>query len=418
MESERLPTRVRVLIIGGGIHGVGLLHDMASRGWTDIHLIEKSTLGDGTSSKSTKLIHGGLRYLKRLSDYGLVAEALKERSILMSLVPDLVRPVELLFPIMREGGMPRLLVKAGLTIYDKLAGKYGINAHKTLLAAEVTAKAPMLDQSLATRVYSFWDGQTDDLGLVRRVAASALKLGAGISEGVEATRVTPSEDGWDVEIKKPNGDIQKMSALYVVNATGPWANRLLERSKLAPTHRAINDKGVHLLMEDIGLKSGLFLQSIGDGRIFFVLPWGGYTLVGTTEDLYPGDPDAVGVSDAEVRYLLDNCNRFFTTPLKEANIVRAFAGLRWLAVEAGHGISDTSRAHVIGEKESRRGLLMTLYGGKLTTYRNLSRQLGDRITKHFGEYHPSTTDQASSWAVATDRLAKTPTILQRFPQRA
>src|SRR5688572_18461828 len=122
--TDELPTRVRVLVLGGGIHGAGVLHDMASRGWRDVHLLEKSRLGDGTSSKSTKLIHGGLRYLRRLSDFGLVAEALRERQTLMRLAPDLVTPVELLFPILKRGGMPRAMVKTGLSLYDRLAGRY------------------------------------------------------------------------------------------------------------------------------------------------------------------------------------------------------------------------------------------------------------------------------------------------------
>lgn len=416
MYGDALPARVRVLVLGGGIHGAGVLHDMASRGWTDIHLVEKATLGSGTSSRSTKLIHGGLRYLKRLSDFGLVAEALRERRVLMELVPDLVRPVELLFPILKQGGMPRLMVKTGLALYDKLAGRFEIYPHKGLDESEIEQKAPMLDMQLFSRVYSFWDAQTDDMGLVRRVAASAHKLGAGITEGAEVTRLSPSEDGWDVEIRTANGQIQRVSALYVVNALGPWANDILERSGVKPTHRAINNKGIHLLLPDIGLKAGLFLQSMSDSRIFFVLPWCGYTLVGTTEDHYPGDPDDVAVKEQEVQYLLENCNRFLRQPLEAKQIVRVFAGLRWLALEAGHGLSDTSRAYVIGERTNKRGMLMTLYGGKLTTYRNLSKTIGDRITRHFGEFRESRTDRAEAWASGVELRGATESILERFEQ--
>jgi glycerol-3-phosphate dehydrogenase len=411
---DELPARVRVLILGGGIHGTGVLHDLASRGWHDIHLLEKAALGDGTSSRSTKLIHGGLRYLRRLSDIGLVSEGLRERQLLMQLAPDLVHPVELLFPILRQAGMPRFMVKTGLSLYDRLAGRYRIETHRTLTAAEAAARAPQLNQELCKAVYSFWDGQTDDLGLVCRVAASARKLGAGVTEGCRALRLSPTEDGWSVEVRGPKGEQRTISALYVVNCLGPWANGILDASGIAPTHQGINNKGIHLLFDDMGLKAGLFLQSLkGDGRIFFMLPWKGFTLVGTTEDLYSGNPDQVGVEDADVQYLLANCNAFLKAPLKAPDIRGSFAGLRWLAVEAGHGLSDTSRHHVIGERSAKRGLLMTLYGGKLTTYRNLARSIGDRVTTHFGEFRPSRTDQPDTWASAAE-TPEVPGVARRF----
>ena len=412
--SDELPSRVRLLVLGGGIHGVGILHDMASRGWSDVHLIEKSHVGDGTSSRSTKLVHGGLRYLRRLSDFGLVAEALRERQTLMRLAPDLVSPVELLFPILKHGGMPRLMVKAGLTLYDRLAGRYRLTPHARLSMDEARAKAPLLDMSLFSAVYSFWDAQTDDLALVARVAASARKLGAGLSEGVEARRVTQTDDGWDVEVRQADGTLRTISALYVVNALGPWANILLERSEITPPFRGINNKGAHLLFDDVGLKSGLFLQSLkGDGRIFFVLPWHGQTLLGTTEGLHSGSPDDVRVSQADVDYLLENCNRFLVKPFTRDDVRRTFIGLRWLAVEPGHTLTETSRAYNLGERAGKRGLLVTLYGGKLTTYRNLSRLIGDRITRHFGEFHPSRTDSADTWA-SSNETPSVPSPMDRF----
>jgi glycerol-3-phosphate dehydrogenase len=414
MNNDQLPQRVRVLIIGGGIHGVGVLHDLASRGWKDIHLVEKDTLGAGTSSRSTKLIHGGLRYLKRIRDFGLVTEALHERRILMQLAPDLVHPVEMLFPVLKKGGMPGFMVKIGLFLYDLLAGRARLHRHRRLAAEEVASKAPILDTSLVRKVYSFWDGQTDDLGLVYRIAASAQKLGAGITEGCRAVKMRPTEDGWSVDLIDSAGILHTISALYVVNGAGPWAHQILSDSGIAPVYRAINNKGAHLLVDDIGLKAALFLQSTkGDGRIFFVLPWEGYTLVGTTESLYEGDPDAMKVDDAEVKYLLENVNQFLTRKLKHSEIKRVFAGLRWLAVESGHNISETTRAYSLGEKASRRGLLITLYGGKLTTYRNLSKVIGDRITRHFGDYKPSRTEDPSMW-VTSHELPTPRDLLARF----
>ena len=413
MYGDALPARVRVLILGGGIHGVGVLHDMASRKWADIHLVEKAKLGHGASSRSTKLIHGGLKYLRRLRDFGLVAEALKERRILMDLLPDLVRPVEFLFPILKSYGRSNFAIKSALTLYDQFAGRLQISPHRKLLSNDIADKVSILNAELFSRGYSFWDAQTDDLGLVQRTAVSARTLGGGITEGAKVIRLIPSEDGWDVLIKLSNGELQTVSALYVVNALGPWANQILEESSIKPTHRGINSKGIHLLLPDLGLQSALLLQAISDNRIVSMLPWQGFTLVGTTEDLYPGNPDEVGVKEQDIRYLLDSCNRYLRQPLLISQIIRVFAGLRWTTMESGYR-TDHSRVSVVGERNHRRGLLMTLYGGQLTTYRNLSRIIGDRITSHFGEFRESRTHLAESWTTPASPKGSGPEILNRF----
>lgn len=397
MFQQPLPQRVRVLVLGGGIHGAGILHDMASRGWQDVHLIEKNTLGHGTSSRSTKLIHGGLRYLQRLHDFPLVAEALRERRILMEVAGDLVHPLEFVFPILRSGGASRLKVKLGLTLYDLLAGKHNVGRHHVLSESEAMARAPVVNPEKFSAYFSFWDCQTDDLALVRRAACSAVKLGAGVSEGHRVKSIERGSDGWEVAVLKPDGTEARISALYVVNATGPWANKILESSGIVPTHKAVNNKGSHLVFPDMGLKAGLFLQSPEDNRIFFVLPWLGKTLVGTTEKLFTGNPDELVVTPDETRYLMEHCNRYLKIQLREQDIEATFAGLRWLAVEAGRSISSMSRSHVLGIIPSGRGALMTLYGGKLSTYRALAEEIGDKIASHFGDETRTRTSQPDAW---------------------
>lgn len=400
MYRDELPSRVRVLVLGGGIHGVGVLHDLASRGWKDIHLIEKGSIGSGTSSRSTKLIHGGLRYLKRISDFGLVTEALHERKKLQDLAPDLVKPMEFLFPIIKKAGMPQWQVKCGLFLYDGLSGRDNIGKHKYLNAQQLLEQAPFLDGSKISCGYSFWDSQTDDLSLVHRVAASARHLGAGITEQTQGLSIRATDDGWKVTLQDHLGVTREINSLYLVNALGPWANTILDKSGLAPTHKALNNKGSHLIFEDIGLKKGLFLQSLkGDGRIHFLLPWLGKTLLGTTEHHYEGSLDEVRISDEEVHYLLENTNALLKVPLLEKDISYTFSGLRWLPVEDGYNISQTSRSHILGEIPCRRGLLLTIYGGKLTTYRTLSASIGDRILKHFGEFQPSKTGSKENWVL-------------------
>lgn len=398
MHGNNIPQRVRVVILGGGIHGVGVLHDLASRGWRDVHLIEKDLIGSGTSCRSTKLIHGGLRYLKRLGDFGLVNEALKERKLLTQLAPDLVKPIEMVFPILKKGGMPAFMVRIGLWLYDLLAGRYNIGRHLVLSEKEVRVKAPVLDTGKFKKFFSFFDCQTDDLGLVNRVASSAVKLGATITEYCEAVAIKEFEDGFIVKVKLANGTEAEISAQYVVNALGPWANIFLEKSGIKPTHRGVNNKGSHLVLPDIGMKAALFLQSrSGDGRVFFLVPWQGMTLLGTTETEYTDNPDDVNATEEDVEYLLKSCNEFLMKPFRRQDIIKVFSGLRWLAVESGQSLSSTSRHFVIGEKKAARGSLLTIYGGKLTTYRTLARTIGDQIVGGAGDFKKSRTHEKEFW---------------------
>jgi glycerol-3-phosphate dehydrogenase len=406
MYDNDIPQRVRVLILGGGIHGVGVLHDLASRGWKDVHLVEKSTLGAGTSSASTKLIHGGLRYLRRIGDFGLVNEALEERKLLTLLAPDIVKPIEMVFPILKKGGMPAFMVKTGLWLYDFLAGKNNLQKHKTLTEQEARTKVPNLDVSKFTRYFSFFDCQTDDLALVNRVASSAVALGATVSEHCEATAIREFEDGYIVTLRRRDGSTVEVSAQYVVNALGPWANIFLERNGIKPTHRGVNNKGAHLVLPDIGMKAALFLQSrAGDGRIFFVVPWQGMTLLGTTESEYQNDPDLVTTTEEDVDYLLKSCNEYMMRPFRRQDILQVFAGLRWLAVEPGQSLTSTSRHFVIGQHEAPRGGMFTIYGGKLTTYRTLARTIGDEIVSRSADPKKSRTHEPSAWCAPGEGLS-------------
>lgn len=402
MHQDPLPTRVRLLVLGGGIHGVGVLHDLATRGWHDIHLVEKGSLGCGTSSRSTKLIHGGLRYLRHVRDFWLVSESLKERQVLMHVAGDLVKPLELFLPAMKGKGMPPWMLRTGLFLYDKLAANARIRPHQKLSFTEAKNKIPHLRCDDMKQILSFWDCQTDDLRLVRRIAASARSLGAKITEGCRAVGIRQTEDGWLVDLETADGKHHQISTLYILNALGPWANTLLEQSSIRPVYRGINNEGVHLVFDDMGLKAGLLAQSPEDGRIFFVLPWNNQTLVGTTESIYAGDPDRLVIKDEQVNYLLERANRYLEIGLSQNDIRAAFSGLRWLALDEKRDLSSTSRGYEIGEHASACGLLLTIYGGKLTTYRKLAETISDRITSHFGEFRKSRTMEQGMWVKAED----------------
>lgn len=404
--------RYRVVILGGGIHGVGMLHDLVSRGWRDTLLVEKGTLGQGTSSRSTKLIHGGLRYLEHIRDFGLVAEGLKERRLLMDCAPDLVKKLPLIFPVMKSGGVPRVMIKAGLSLYDFLAGSKNIGKHFSLEAAEAAAHVPPLDVSQFKHFYVFYDGQTDDLALVRRVAKSAKMLGGGYREHSKAERIRPVDDGFLIDLRTVNGP-QTISCRYIINAMGPWAHEVLDASGIEPKYVGVNNKGSHIILEDLGLKSGLFLQSPEDGRIFFVLPWQGKTLIGTTETEFNQNPDTLKTSPDDVSYILEHCNRYFTKKISERDIIGTFSGLRWLAKDPGSGLSDTSRSHLISQHRIGNGCIYTIYGGKLTAYRALCEEIGDTIVRAFGEESPSKTGEIASW-IAPEQDAGLVAVPQRF----
>lgn len=388
--------RYRVVILGGGIHGVGVLHDLASRGWRDTLLVEKGTLGQGTSSRSTKLIHGGLRYLEHVRDFSLVSEGLRERRLLMQVAPDLVKPLPLIFPVLHSGGMPRMMIKAGLSLYDFLAGAQGIGRHYSIDETEAQARVPTLDTSLFKHFYVFFDGQTDDLGLVRRVAKSAKSLGGHYREHTRAERIRPVADGFLVDLHTPTG-LQTVSCRYIINALGPWAHEVFDASGISPKYVGINNKGAHIIVEDMGLKSGLFLQSPEDGRVLFVLPWQGKTLIGTTETEFSDKPDLLKTNSSDVAYILDHCNRYFRKKITENDIIGTFSGLRWLAKDPSAGLTDMSRSHLISQHRIGPGCIYTIYGGKLTAYRALSEEIGDMVVRHFGEDAPSRTADIKSW---------------------
>lgn len=396
--QSAIPNRVRVLVLGGGIHGVGVLHDMASRGWVDSILIERRKLASGTSSRSTKLIHGGLRYLRNPYDYGLVSEALHERQLLMRYASDLVKPIEFCLPVMRGAGMPAWMIRSGLLLYDFLAGSSRIAWNRTMQNQEVGEKLPNLNQDQLVKAFSFWDCQTDDVALTQRVAQSAQMLGASVFEHTEAESIKSDGEGWVVTLRTAEGHRQEVSALYVVNALGPWANLFLESNQLRPKFEGVNSKGVHLILPDIGHEIGAFLQSPKDGRIFFMLPWMGKTLIGTTEDDFVQHPDQLAVSEVEVRYLLDRANSYLKRAFRESEVEHVFAGLRWLHRDPSKSLKDTSRTHAIATHSgSGRGQVLTLYGGKLSGYRGLAEEIGDKICKHYGEMRYSETHLSHAW---------------------
>ena len=399
-----------VLVIGGGITGAGVALDAASRGYS-VALVEKGDYARGTSSRSSKLVHGGLRYLQNF-DLGLVREALLERQLLAALAPHLVRPLPLIVPAF-DGARPDRLVGIGLNMYDVMAvdrirrsplGRRRVRdanldgredwspaRHRVIDGAEVSDLIPALGARDPSGGYLFYDCQTDDVRLVLTVLGEAERFGAVPANRVEATALT--DDGALVRDAE-SGDELAVRAANVVNATGVWADRLrpdeLHDEAEVPVIRP--SRGTHIVLpaELLPVNAGVIAPA-GGGRTIFVLPWLGQTLVGTTDNDYDGDIERVRPADEDVEYLLDALNAFFATELGAGDLAGAFAGVRPLISTGDPRKSvDISRKAELYETSSG---MITITGGKLTTWRRMAKLAVDRIVERDGRDAPCRTHE-------------------------
>ncbi|UCG76940.1 MAG: glycerol-3-phosphate dehydrogenase/oxidase [Gemmatimonadota bacterium] len=391
-----------VLVIGGGITGAAAARDAASRGLRTA-LVEARDFGEGTSSRSSRLVHGGLRYLEQL-EFDLVFEASRERGTLLRIAPHLVRPLEFLFPLYREGRVGRRTMTAGMWLYDALSLFRNIERHQMLSAKDVLWREPTLAPDGLLGGARYFDAQVDDARLVLATVRSACEMGAAVANRV-AVATLLSEDGRargaSVRQTSPlgrsvrpggaEGDAEAgaewdVRAEVVVNATGPWSDEtaalcgVSRRRLLRPTRGT----HIHVRRDRIGHERALIFESPLDGRIMFVLPWGDLSLIGTTDEDFDGPPEAVRPTGADVRYLLDSTNRLFPgAMLAGADVITAWAGLRPLV--AGDSDQDedaVSREHVI--REELPGLL-TVAGGKLTSHRAMGEEVIDRAVEYLIE---------------------------------
>ncbi len=369
-----------VLIIGGGITGAGIARDAALRG-VRVALVDKSDVAGGTSSRSSRLIHGGLRYLEH-GDLRLVFEASRERRILLRIAPHLVRPLPFLFPAYRGARVPPWKLRAGLWLYDLLAAFRNVHAHRWLGAKRVRAVEPGLRDKDLAGAGLYYDAQTDDARLALATLRSAAAAGALIASYTEV-----------LALAKPDGRVAgasvrdvltgrrlELRARVVVNATGPWVDavRHLDEPAAAPLLRL--SKGAHVAVPRarIGNTHAVTLTSPLDGRVMFVLPWGDVSYIGTTETEEPVTPERARATGDDAVYLLRSANAFFPRArLAPHDVVSTWAGLRpLLAPDRSRSAGAVSREHRIVESASG---LISIAGGKLTTYRVMGRDVMDRV---------------------------------------
>ena len=399
-----------VVVIGGGITGAGVALDAASRGYS-VALVERQDYAAGTSSRSSKLIHGGLRYLQNF-DLGLVREALLERQLLVNLAPHLVRPLPLLVPAF-DGRRPDRVLGVGLNMYDVMAterrrrrgaeesrrrrpdeDEWSPERHRTIDAAETVELLPALAGRQPTAAYLFYDCQTDDVRLVLTILGEAERYGAVCANSVEVTGLV-ERDGRAAGVLCSDGlgggDFE-VEATNVVNATGVWADRIRpdELHGEADVPRIRPSRGTHVTVSKdlLPVVSGAIVPA-GGGRSIFVLPWLGRTLIGTTDNDYEGGLDHIPAADDDVEYLLDATNEFFATSIGPSDLTGAYAGVRPLISTGDPKKSvDISRKAELYETSSG---LVTITGGKLTTWRRMAKLAVDRIVEREGREAPCRT---------------------------
>jgi len=379
---------VRLAVIGGGINGAGIAWELARRDY-DVTLFEKGRCGAQTSSATTKMIHGGLRYLEHFH-VGLVRESLRDRAWLLEHLPELVKPIEILLPVYDDSPRSRFVIRAGLTLYDLLAGRTNIGRHEALSAAELTERVPLVREGLRGG-FSYHDAQTDDYALARIVIASAIAEGATVREQTRVVSLRRNAKEWIVT--PADGAPERFD--FVVNAAGPWMNAFLAENRIRSRYRLSLVRGSHLVLKQRIADAGMLLQSLNDRRVFFVLPWKGTTLVGTTEVMHQSSLEHVQATDAEIDYLISRFSRYMRQPISRDDIASTFAGVRPLV-----GRATNPSAIARDYRLERRGNLLNVFGGKMTTFRSLAEKAAMRVDNYFGHVRTAREPRFASSGLA------------------
>lgn len=423
------------IVIGGGIQGTGLLHDLSSRR-ISAHLLEERALSIGTSSRSTKLIHGGLRYLERFSQWPLVREALQERALLLRILGQLVKPIPFVLPVYRKD-RPRWLTRVGLELYDFLAGDSGLPRSRSLDKQTLRDLAPYIperklgDDFLAA--FCFYDAQMIDDAIVRVAAYAACKLGGSFEENCPVDKITPlTNGGFRVEGRRTPQSSQAYTEHFtytcrtIIVTTGAWNNANLVRWGIAPKIPCMLNAGTHLVLNQAATGfspdgCAATLVQNADGRVMFFIPWFGQWLFGTTERPILSDPRSISPSQAELDYLYKGLSENFDLNDPVANTTETFCGIRTMPMNGAQlditmsenllanpfssplyvesspaNMTRLSRESVISEPIKD---LLVVYGGKYTTFRAQAEQIGWKIKERIGRGSHSLTRSHEAWFI-------------------
>jgi glycerol-3-phosphate dehydrogenase len=397
-----------LLVVGGGINGAAVARDAVGRGLS-VYLAEARDYAHATSSASSKLIHGGIRYLEHY-EFRLVRESLREREVLMRTAPHLVYPLRFLLPITKDQPRPAWMVHVGLKLYDLLSGHRLLDASGRL-DARARAAIPRLRQAGVRAVMHYPDCWTDDARLTLETLLDARARGADIGNYRELESLAADGEGWRARVRTRAGEVE-VRARHVVNAAGPWAARLLGRVTGAdggpPRTRGLKlVRGSHVVVPmPRPVEERAFTLQNADGRVVFVLPWlDRFLILGTTDVVHSGEPDDAVCTDAERDYLLDCYRRFFDHDVGPADIVWSWSGVRPLVDDGSANPSEVTRDYVIDVQRPGPGGLVTIYGGKLTTHRKLGEHVMEALAGEGVRMGPSWTHNAPLHGGRLDRAA-------------
>ncbi|MFH1466646.1 MAG: glycerol-3-phosphate dehydrogenase/oxidase [Pseudomonadota bacterium] len=369
-----------LIVLGGGVTGAGVARDAARRG-LKVALLERADLASGTSSRSSKLVHGGLRYLEQY-EFSLVFESVSERRVLMDIAPHLVRPLGFVFPVYKGSGLSPAIIDVGMWLYDGLSLFRSPKIHRRLSRKACAKEEPALSCEGLKSSELYYDCATDDARLTLETALDAAKAGAVVVTWCPAERLLHDQRGRIVGVEAHDvlgGERIQVRAHAVVNATGPWSDALRAEAlggQVKPLLRPT--KGVHVVVDHARLpvRHAVVMTHPGDKRVLFAIPWGERTYLGTTDTDWDGDPAEIAADRADVDYLLGAAAHFFPAHLlSPEDVIATWAGLRPLINQAGVSESQVSREHHV---EVEPNGMITIAGGKLTTYRRMAAEVVDR----------------------------------------
>lgn len=373
-------------IIGGGVNGAGIARDAVGRGLS-VLLVEAQDLAAATSSASTKLVHGGLRYLEHY-EFRLVSESLREREVLLKAAPHIIWPMKFVLPH-DQHLRPYWMIKAGLTLYDFLGGKKALPKSDALDFATASVADPLKDSY--TRGFSYFDCWVDDARLVVLNAMDAFERGAVIMPRTACVHLEANKDKkfWKIHLQNMlSNDRFEVTADIVVNAAGPWVRNLLDGSELAqegdtvPKVRLV--KGSHIVVHKIHEGSQSYILQQQDGRIVFAIPYEGkYTLIGTTDVPYEGDASQAVIEKNEIDYLLSAVNKSFKKEISSQDIIWTYSGVRPLVNDGEEEASKVTRDYKLYMDERFGAPILSVFGGKITTFRKLSEEVVDRLSTFY-----------------------------------
>jgi glycerol-3-phosphate dehydrogenase len=378
-QLSRLDEPFDLLVVGGGINGAGIARDAAMRGLRTV-VVEMHDLAYGTSSRSSKLVHGGLRYLE-MYEFGLVFEAVNERRVLLRIAPHLVQPLGFMFPVYKSSRHGMFMMTAAMWLYDALSLFSSPHLHRRHGRKSVISEEPLLNREGLRGAPQYWDCATDDARLTLESALDGVERGAVVATHTRVERFVHDEAGrvcGAEVVDMLDGTRRHIRATAVINASGPWTDRVLARSEHTRGRLLRTTKGIHVVVPRTRLpvNNAIVLFHPKDGRVMFALPWGDSSYIGTTDTDFEGDPDACQCDENDVRYVLEAAAAYFPDAhLDEADVIATWAGLRPLVKpdnDSGVSASAVSREHSIIENVDG---IISIAGGKLTTYRRMSAEV-------------------------------------------